>query len=208
MNLLNLYTLQQKGEMTIEDMATALDMTTRNLKIRMTKHGAKLPLLLACLDKIRSDQMTRTNAASTLGVTVRTINQLMVSWNVIRPIKEYLFDRTVSEVKWEVRKKYAIDYIGEHLTIEGAAVSAKVSTRQIRRWVLALVKKHYGIVFRDLSKLTLKERRRMAEVIEQKEGLGYAAQERVKAVAEGSKPLQDEALERVTVRREWRKRSK
>jgi hypothetical protein len=131
----------------------------------------------------------------------------MVSWNVVRPLKEYLIDRMSAQVKWEVRKKYAIDFVAERETIESAAEKADVSTRQMRRWVSELINKHYGMVFRDLNSLTLNKRRELANEIEQKEGLEQAVQQRVLAVSEGQKALQQEALELAIERRERRKRS-
>lgn len=208
MNLMDLYNLHQKGELSVDDMAAVLGLTAKNLRIRLTKHGDRLPLVLSALDKIHTDQMTRPQACELLGVSPRTVNQLMLSWNIERPVKDYLVDRAASQVKWEVRKKYAIDYIGEHLTLDQAAEKAGVSVRQMRRWVSELILRHYGIVFKDLKSIPLARRRRLAEEIEQKEGLEFAVQQRVKAVAEGSKALEEEAVERVMARRERRKRSK
>lgn len=207
MNLIDLYNLHQKGDLSTDDMARLLGISPKNLKIRFTKHGDRLPLVLATLDKIKADQIDREKAATTLKVTPRTVNQLMVSWNVERPIKDYLIDRAASQVKWEVRKKYAIDYIGERETLDKAAQKADVSTRQMRRWVSDLLVKHFGIVFKDLIKITLTRRRQMANEVEQKEGLELAVKERVLAVSEGSKALAEEAVELVMERRERRRRS-
>jgi transcriptional regulator GlxA family with amidase domain len=57
MNLLDLYNLHQKGELSTDDMARMLGVSTKNLKIRFAKHGERLPLVLAVLDKINSDQI-------------------------------------------------------------------------------------------------------------------------------------------------------
>lgn len=208
MNLLDLYNMHQKGEITLDEMAKMLDISPKNLKIRISKHGDRLPLVLSVLDKINADQIQREKAAATLDVSVRTMNQPMVSWNVSRPLKDYLVDRAAAQVKWEVRKKYAIDFIGERETLESASEKADVSTRQMRRWVSELIKKHYGIVFRDLKTIPLSRRRMLAAEIEGKEGLELAVRQRVEAIAAGTKALQAEAVERAMDRRERRKRSK
>ena len=131
-----------------------------------------------------------------------------MSWDVQRPLKGYLIDKAAAQVKWEARKKYAIDFVGERETIDSAAEKAGVSTRQMRRWVSELIHEHYGIVFRDLKMIPLHRRRQLADEIEQKEGLEFAVQQRIKAIAEGSKTLQAEAVERATERRDKRRRSK
>ena len=146
MNLLDLYNMHQKGEISTEEMAKMLNISIKNLKIRITKHGDRLPLVLATLDRIKCDQIDRARAAEALQVSVRTVNQLMQSWDVQRPLKGYLIDKAAAQVKWEVRKKYAIDFVGERETIESAAEKAGVSTRQMRRWVSELIHEHYGIV--------------------------------------------------------------
>jgi len=44
MNLLDIYTLLDKEEITVEEAAKSLNMTTKLLKFRMTRWGHKLPL--------------------------------------------------------------------------------------------------------------------------------------------------------------------
>ena len=70
----------------------------------MYKVGHRLPLLLAILDKIKEDKITREEAAEALAVTVREVNQLMKPWNTSRPLKEYALNKAKAEVKWEIRK--------------------------------------------------------------------------------------------------------
>lgn len=208
MNLLDIYNLMQKGELTLEDAAIALDVTPKSLKIRIAKHGHRLPLVLATLDKIRADEITRDQAAIALNVTVRTINAAMASWDVKRPLKDYLIDQAAATVKWEVRKKFAIDFIGEHMTLLKAAQSAGVSDRQMRRWVSELINEHYGMVWKDLEGIPLARRRRMALEIEDKEGLAEEKIRLVQAISEGEKALKEVALDNVLARRKRRERSK
>ena len=59
-----------------------------------------------------------------------------------------------------------------------------------------------------MKTIPLHRRRQLADEIEQKEGLEFAVQQRIKAIAEGSKTLQAEAVERAAERREKRRRSK
>ena len=74
----------------------------------------------------------------------------------------------------------------------------------MRRWVAELIKKHLGIVYKDLKYMTLQKRRQLAQHIENEEGMEYAEQQRVKAITEGTKTLKDEAIELVLARRKRR----
>lgn len=201
MNLLDLYCSMQRKEITEEQAATVLGFSVPSLRFRVTKWGHRLPLLLATLDKIRDSNLSRAEAAKALGVSVRQVNHLMVNWNIERPIPEYLIENAAAQVKWEIRKKYAIEYIADSCTIEDAAENAGVSSRQIRRWVSELVSKHFGMTFKDLKEVTGHRRKRLADEIEVAEGLELAKQSVVRAISTGQKTVQDEALERVVIRR-------
>ena len=197
MNLLTVYTLLQEKELTINEAAQALKMTPVGLKQRITKHGTKLPTLLATLDQIAADQVSREEAAKALGVSIREVNFLMKSWKVVRPIKPYLVTRTASKVKWEVRKKLAIDFISGATPIEEAAEFAGVSERQMRRWVSNLVRHHYGMFWKELVDLPESKRRRIASELEVKEGLELSKQQALLPIYQGNKTVHEEALDRV-----------
>ena len=92
-------------------------MTLKTFRFRCTKGGHRLPLLLAILDKIKEDKITREEAAGALAVTVREVNQLMKPWNTSRPLKEYALNKAKAEVKWEIRKRFAIDLLQEVQTL-------------------------------------------------------------------------------------------
>lgn len=100
-------------------------------------------------------------------------------------MKAYLLTMASSKVKWEVIKNYAIEVIADSMTAEQAALAADVSTRQLRRWVAQLLDTHLGIVSRDLRAMPLAKRRRLADQIEESEGLSAAAQAVAKAGAAG-----------------------
>lgn len=207
MNLLDIYNLMQKGEMTVEQAAVALGMNTRNLKIRMGRLGHRLPIVLATLDKIKRDEISRSEAAEILGVEVRNVNALSASWNVRRPIREYMVDRIATELKWDVHNKYAVDYIGEHLSLDEASEKAGVSTRQMRRIVSKLLKEHDGSSWKDLSPMTLSNRRRLSEDISNNIGLEKARREVAESIALGSRTIHDQAVDLIVARRERRQRS-
>jgi hypothetical protein len=207
MTLLDVFNALQNREINLSEAAKALGMTDRDLKFRLTRHGARLPGILTVLDRIRRDEITRDNAATYLNVSVREVNQLMKTWRVSRPLKQYLVDRAAAKVKWEVRKKFAIEFIAAQSTIEDAAENAGVSQRQMRRWVSDLLDKHYGMVFKDLRRLTEVRRRRLADEIETAEGLELAKQQMVKAIADGKRSITDEALDRVLARKARRKQN-
>lgn len=205
MKLLDVYNLIEQGQVTDEQAAEALDLSHRQWEMRKKKWGHRLPLLFSILDKIKEDKITRLEAAQILGTTERNVNSLMQSWGVVRPLKPYLVARAAAEVKWEIRKKMAIDFIAGATTIEDAAEGAEVSDRQMRRWVSELLHKHFGMVFKDLKPLQLRRRQRLAEEVEEAERLELAKQQQLKAVLSGQKTIQEEALERAVARREARR---
>lgn len=201
MQLLQVYSLLLAREITHEEAAKAFNISARDLKFRLNKWGPRLPLLLSGLDRIRSDSMSRSEAAEVLQVSPRQINHLMQTWSVERPVKEYLIERTASKVKWEVRKKFAIDYIAGRLDLEKAAEAAGVSDRQMRRWVSELLMKHFDMPFKDLRLVTDRRRTRLAEEIETAEGIEEAKQQVANAIADGEIDLKKAALTRILMKK-------
>lgn len=207
MNLLDVYSMLTKKEITTEQAALSLGVTEKSMKIRAKKWGHKLPLLLATLDKIKSDTITREEAATTLNVSSRQVNMLQKSWNVSRPIKTYLVEKARSEIKWEIRKKYAIDYVSGGVEIAEAAERAGVSTRQMRRWVSELLKKHeHGMEWKDLATLSEFRRRRLADEMDEAENLEMTKQDTLKLISNGRMEIGEEALKRVRAKRGMRDR--
>lgn len=204
MNLLHVYNLLNTGEISHAQAAEAFGFTEQSLTFRMTRHGDRLPLILAVLDQIKADKISRIEAAERLGVSDRQINKLMESWSAQREIdltKSYLVGRAASKVKWEVRKNAAIDFIEGKLNFEMAAETANCSTRQIRRWVDDLLKKHYEMPYKDLLTLSMTKRARLAQEIRTAEGLEKAKQEMAIAIADGRTTVKDEAIKRVLAKR-------
>lgn len=201
MNLLDVYNLMITNEITQEQAAGTFGFSERDLKFRMTRWGHRLPLLLACLDKIKADTMTRSEAADTLGISTRQINKLQETWKVARPLKTYLVDKAATQIKWEIRKKYAIDFIAGGIDFETAAEGAGCTTRQMRRWVADLLVKHYEMPYKDLIPLSLKRRKRLADEIETAENLELAKQNVLKSIADGKMSIEEEALNRVLSKR-------
>lgn len=204
MNLLDVYNLFDKGEITQEEAASTLGMTLKTFRFRCTKWGHRLPLLLAILDKIKEDKITREEAAVALSVTAREVNQLMKSWNISRPVKEYALNKAKAEVKWEIRKRYAIDFIAGSSEIDDAAERAEVSVRQMRRWVSDLINKHFGMVWGDLKLLSNAKRKALALEVEKAENLELERQQTLNAIASGRKTLESEALDRALTRKKKR----
>ncbi len=200
--LLEVYTAMERGEISIDQAQDILGVT--DLRIRMRQWGLRLPLLLATLDKLRSRQISREEAAEALNLGVREINYLMSSWKVQRDLPAYLVSREASQVKWEVRKKHAIDFIGsagsgEDLT--EAAEGAGCSVRQMRRWVSELLERHVSMQWKDLQAMDARKRRRLAVGIEKDEQLDYARQQAIRAISEGKKAIPEVALDRVLAKR-------
>jgi hypothetical protein len=201
MNFLDIYNLLAQGEITHDQAATILGMTPKNLKFRITKWGHKLPLLLATLDKIKADTITREEASAALNVVPRQVNKLMESWKVTRPLKTYHVSKAATSIKWEIHKKYAIDFISGSMELLEAAENAGISDRQMRREISKLLKKHYEMPFKDLNQISLNRRKRLADEIETAEGLELAKQSVLKSIADGKLSIREEALNRVLSKR-------
>lgn len=206
MNRYAAYMQYKKGEMSLSQLSEALSLTDRDMKFRLSRHGTAIKGLLKVLDKIEKDEITRGEAAQALGVGERQVNQLMDKWSVSRPLREYVVTRAVSKVKWEIRKKWAIDYIADDMTIEDAAEAAAISSRMMRRWVSELLDKHYGMVFKDLKSLSGIKRKRLADEIETAEGLELSKQQVLQDISNGAKTIHDEALDRVLSKRSTRRK--
>ncbi len=197
MTLLEVYAALTSNRINEEQAAHALGISVRSLRFQMTRHGSRLASVLATIDAIRNDEISRDDAAENLGVSVRQVNQLMLTWRVTRPLKTYLIKRKVSELKWEIRKTYAIEYISGSCTIESAAEEAGVSSRQMRRWVSDLLKQHFGMAFVDLKRLTGNRRERLAREIEGLESLNLVKQQALKALQREQKDLKNVALDQL-----------
>lgn len=208
MNLLDIYNMKEQGQLTDEEVAKALGKSVQTVRFVWTRWGMKLPMMFSILDKIRAGTISRGEAAEALECTGREVNLLMNRWNVERPIGDRRMERERAVVKWEVRKKFAIDFIAGASTIEEAAESGQVSVRQMRRWVSELLEKHYDMAFKDLKNVTLPRRRRLAAEMEEKEGLDLAKQQLMKVVFDGRKTIQEEAADRALQKRARRRAGK
>jgi transposase len=153
------------------------------------------------LDKIQDGKITRNEASVALGITNRQVNHLMQTWRVQRPIANYFFEHVAAQIKWEIRKKYAIEFVAGTCTVEEAAENAQVSARQMRRWVSELLQKHFGMVWKDLRTLSDSKRRRLADEIETAEGLELAKQNVIRSITVGETTLNDVAAEIATHKR-------
>jgi hypothetical protein len=203
-NLYKTYERLKKGEITEAEAAQLYGLTAPEFHLRLTRNGDRLPLILKSLDRVAKGELNTVQLSEILGVTTRQCNVLIKSWNVSRPVKElpdYLVDRTVSKVKWEIRKNFAIEFISGGATLDEASEHAGVTTRQMRRWVSQLLLKHsaktHVEAFSDLKDLYPAKRRHLADQIEELEGLDGAKQAVLREVVMGEKALREVATERV-----------
>ncbi len=205
MSLYDIYSRWVHEKITDDEAAKLFSLTSKDFRFRVTRYGKRLPVVLKTLDRIASDQITREDAAKLLKVSARRVNQLELNWGVARPIKQYIINKAVTSVKWEIRKKFAIEYISGSATLEEAAENANVTDRQIRRWVSDLLEKHFGMVFKDLKDLTSAKRLRLADEIEEAEGLEISKINVLNEVSKGLKAIEEVAMERVLSKRTNRK---
>ena len=197
MKLLDVYVLMDSHQITLEDAAEAFQLPPKLLKFQISRHDYRLPLILAILDQIREDKISRSEAATALACTDRQINNFMRTWKAPRPTKAYLFARERSQVKWMLRKRYAIEFIGGGIDLIDAANHAEVSERQMRRWIKDLLDQHFGMVWGDLKLLDERKRRRLADEAERLEHLEYQRLRTIDAIASGKRTIDEEAIDRV-----------
>jgi len=197
MSLYDVYSQYNQGKITEEEAASQFGLTLRDFRFRKSRFGERLPQVLKVLDQIAADEISRSDAAALLQVEGRTINRLQQSWSTVRPVKEYKVKEAVAAIKWEIHKKYACEYIADRITLEEAAEKTNTSTRQVRRWITKLIVKHFGITFKDLADINWMRRRKMADQIEEAEGLESSKQQLLEAVAEGDMAIEELAAERL-----------
>lgn len=103
----------------------------------------------------------------------------------------------IADIKWEIHKKWAVEYIAGTASIDEVSERSGLSTRMMRRWVAKLLAKHFGMVWKDLKALPLHRRKRLAAEIETAEGLEYTKQAVAVAVARGDTTVEEEAIKQV-----------
>lgn len=200
MNYLDVYNDLQRNEITLEQACKVLSIEIKAYENKAKHWGHRFPLMLSVLDKIKSGAISTAEASSILGIQLRQVNNIMVEMGVERPLKTYKVKREMSQIKWELHKKFAIDFIADSTSIETAAADAGVSTRQMRREVSKLLDKHFGMVYKDLAEISNVKRRRLATEIEAAENLEFRHQQVLKSIADGEISLKDEAINRVIAR--------
>lgn len=200
MTLYQVYSSWVQGKLSDEQVAEAFQISVKVWKFKVTRYGKTMGITLKTLDRIAEDQITREEASKILGVTPRAVNLLMETWGVKRPLKEYLIKRSETEIKWEIRKKGAIEYIAGTATLEEAAEIAMCTDRQMRRWITELLHRHLEMPFKDLKLLSARKRKQVADEIEEAEGLEMDKINAINEVSRGSKQIRDLALERVVSR--------
>ena len=201
MNLSNIYSLLKEDKIDLAEAAKRYGFTEKDLKFRITRWGDKLPQLLSTLDKLSNDVINSEEAAATLDVTIRNVNALRKSWSVGWALKDYAIVRATSKVKWDIRKKFAIDVIAGNASVDEISIQSGVSARQLRRWVIVLLTKHNPMPYGDLKLMPAHHRRALADKIDEKENLDFAKQNLLKSIADGKTAIRDEAINRVLAKR-------
>ena len=199
MSLLTVYENLKSGQLSHETAAQQFQTSPLGLKIRISKWGDRIELLLKTLDQIDADRLSRNDASKLLNITPRAVNKLMQSWIVSRPLKEYRKTRAKSQVKWDLRKAFALQFIRGVSNLEKASESASVSERQMRRWVISLLKKFNGLSYQELNYFTLSARTKLADDITASLSLEAAVIKRMQNISSGLLTLDDEALFRIGI---------
>lgn len=194
MTLLATWNELTEGNITAEQAAEKIGVTVDVIKARLREPEQDTLRLLNVLDLIAADKVDRDAAAEMLDISTRAVNLHMRKWKISRPVKAYVVERAYAETKWEIRKKFATDFIGLRIgNFEQAAEAAGISTRQIRRWVSEMLLKHFNMQYKDLLKLDVGTRQKMADKILAAENLEDSKQRLAEDIAFGRRKLEDEA---------------
>ena len=172
--------LAGKGDIKIEEAARRLNKSPQAVAVMIGKWDGRLNTLLKVLKSLKEQPETREDyaerrlkAAKTLGITERQLNRLMNKGQIERkrPKKVEKREETAenAQKKWELRQKAAICIIDGTMTPEEAGLHAEVSSRQMYRWATKLLAEQ-GLVMKDLPRMTLPARRRLANQIEKEHG--------------------------------------
>lgn len=175
MHITPIYLKFKDGKLTKERFAEKLGISTTQLTIRLGRHGAQIERRFEILDKIADNLISRDQAAAEWGgVNVRTINSAMRAWGIEREATEDMVGRVAPKVKWEVIKKYSVDFIQGTMDLTHSAAAAGISERQLRRWVSDLLRKHYDMPFKDLKQVSQTRRQALAADILRSESLEFS----------------------------------
>lgn len=202
------YTQFQKGELSEEQFAQILNCTVFGLRVRMGKQGSKFKLTLKTLDELASGTTNTQAAAEKLNCSTRTINSMRENYGVARPVGEWKVRRIGAKIKWDVHKKFALDFIAGTIKLEDAAQAAGLCDRQVRRWVTQLLEKHTDHTWKSHSKLGITQQYHLAREIETKEDLDVQRKMLADAIARGDKTVHGEATDRVVYMRDSKRRKR
>lgn len=87
------------------------------------------------------------------------------------------------------------------MALDDAAANAGVTDRQMRRWIIDLLDRHFGMGWSDLRLLEPDRRYNLASQIEKLEDIELRKQQTLNAIAS----VEDEALERLLQKHRKRK---
>lgn len=205
MKLLDIYTSYIEGKIAEEALAATLGISTESWHRRSAKHGERLPQALALLDQLAQGSITREQAALTFKVSLRSVNKLMLSWGIQRPVTKGMIQKVAPKIKWQIHKKYGIDFIAGRLNLVSLCASTGLSERQARRLVVNLLRKHYDMPWKDLAQVSDTKRMALARQIQEDEDLGDQKQRALKDVLLGKKTPKEAALEQITSHRARKK---
>jgi hypothetical protein len=208
MKLRALYDRYLSGKISIDQFAEELNLTTRGLKIRLTKWGDRFGTLMTTLDELGDDTINTVQASERLGTTTREINQLRESYSVGRPIRDYIVSRASSSIKWERYKKHAVDYIAGRRSLQQASDDSGLSVLGMRKWINKMLDRHTQLTWREHADMSLKDQQAIAKKIEEVENLSIQAQMISDAISLGRTTVQEQAIARAQFLKEQREQLK
>jgi len=192
--------------LSVEQAAEIIGLTPESMRHRITVWGRRLELLFEVLDLLKTDQITRSDASARLGISPRALNRLQESWHAQRPVKTYIVKRQETAIKWEMHKAWALGYIEGRVTLEDAAAGTGLHPRQVRRWITKLLEKHFNMPWKDLKKVSQRNRTRMANEIAEAERLELDKLRALESIARGERTAHAEAVARVLAKPKYRGR--
>jgi hypothetical protein len=205
---LEIYSMYMAGRATLEQTATSLGFTPGGFRIILARAKEEMPKRLAVLDEIDAGRMKNAEACKVLGCSVRNLSALMKNWGVERPMAMEGIDDVLIEIKQGLQIKYALEVIrkpyvkGEMVEfLDDMADKAGISSRQLRREVTDLLRRHVQLEYTDLTSMNEKQRNAVADQIEEAEHRDAQHVKVIEQVASGIRRREEAAIELAYARR-------
>lgn len=168
-------------QITLEEAAGLLKTQPKYVRRMIQHHGDRLETINQAIDRLQSPANSKReqteikkHLATTLNVTMRSVNRVLLVANVVIPAPISVESRTKRRKTAQKRRKMQYAYAAKTLAgcepVTQAARKAKVSARQMYR-LISKLRTTIGVDYRDLKHATPEQRRHVAQLVAIEQGL-------------------------------------